>query len=316
MPAFTSIALGGLAAGALGGVAGALGNKPNFNMDQNMGQLGQQGQNLFSQGGSQFGQSAAYGQQGLGTQLSAFNQYGGPSSFSQSQGAGQDLASLLQSLQQSGGVPSQADQQAASGYASNQFAQQRVNLQQTFDQQLVAANRQAALSGRGGNDPILRAKLGQERMRQTQQIDAAQQQFGSQYAQQIGQQRLGYAEGRANVLTSMDQLNAANRQQAYSNMLGLGQQQQAYGAQQQQFGVQQQQLGMNAMNQDVSNRFNQAQGNFQAQSQQKNGFDIFGAGLSGAIGGLGAGMQAGSAFGAGAAATTYQTPTDRQMWGY
>lgn len=298
----TAAIIGGVS--ALGAIAGAAGgNRPDFEMG-GQGALGTQGQNLYNQGGSTFGSGGSYAQQGLNTQASAFGQYGGLNDFSASRGASMDLASLLGQYQQSGGVPSQQDQQAAAGYANNQFAQQRVNLQQTFDQQMIDANRQAALSGRGGNDPILRAKLGQEQMRQTAGIDAAQQGFAGQYANQISQQRLGYAEGRTNVLTSMDSLNAQNRQQAYSNMFGLGGQQLAYGGQQQQMGLQQQQLGLNAMNQDWQQRMQAASGKFQADSQKKNAWDFIGAGIGGAVGGLGAGMSVAGALGGGASAAS------------
>jgi hypothetical protein len=70
--------------------------------------------------------------------------------------------------------------------------------QQAFQDQLTAANRQAAISGRGMNDPILRARLGQEQTRQQGLLEAQQGAFGSQLALALPTQRAGFAEQRAN----------------------------------------------------------------------------------------------------------------------
>ncbi len=116
-------------------------------------------------------------------------------------GAQNDLASLLQQYQNGGNMPTAQDTSRSQAFAQSQFDPQRVAMQQAFADQTTQANRQAALSGRGVNDPILRAKLAQQQTQQSAILNSQQGAFATQYAMQQPKERLGFAEGRANVLT-------------------------------------------------------------------------------------------------------------------
>lgn len=275
-----AVALGGA---VLGGLGAALSGGPDFKMG-GPGALDTQGKDLFKKGEGTFTAGQSYGSQGWDTLGRAAGFAQGPAL--QSTGAYNDLASLFQGMQQSGGQPTAEDIARGQSYAGNQFAQQRVNLQQSFDEQIRQANQRAALSGRGINDPILRAKLAQEQMRQGQQLDAAQSQFAGQYAERLPQERLRYAEGRVNALTSLDALLNQRQQQAFSNLTGLAGQQMGFGLNQQQLGMQQQQYGTNLQQADFEQRYNVAKGEFVAASNKP----TVGSVISGALGGAGAGL--------------------------
>lgn len=249
-------AFGGIL-GGLGGLLNGLGNRPQFNM----------------------GQAGALETGSSDTALNSLNSasgYAGPSDYSGSISGQQSLADLYSSMMQSGGTPTADDQSRANSFASSQFGQQRVGLQQEFLRQMQTANQQAALSGRSQNDPILRAKLGQQQQQQSAQLDAGQAGFASQYAQQLPMQRLGFAEGRANALTNIDQTNAASRQQSFSNYAGLA-------------GI------AGGIDQSQWNqRFQQASAQFQSDAGQKNPFDIISGAATGGLFGAGLGYRMGS----------------------
>jgi hypothetical protein len=132
-------------------------------------------------------------------------------------------ANLLQMLTKSGGVPSQEDTQAANQYAAQAFQGQQTALDQSFSDQQRQMQRTAAQMGRSVGDPILRAKLAQEKIRQQAQLSSNQGSFASQYAQGLGQQRLGGAE----ALMGLRQGLASQAIQNRMTLLNLGSQLQA-----------------------------------------------------------------------------------------
>lgn len=200
-------------------------------------------------------------------------------------GASNDLASLLQSYSQGGFLPTAQDTATAQQFATSQFGAQRVAMNQAFQDQLTQANRQAALSGRGVNDPILRAKLAQEQTRQSASLDAQQNAFAMNYAQQMPQQRLQYAEGRTNVLGQQLSTQMGLEQSIFNN-------------------------GMNAYNTDFAQRMQQYQTELQKQqsleqmrmaaaSDDRSTWQNIGSTLQGGLAGAGAGMGMAGGFGGG-----------------
>jgi hypothetical protein len=279
MPALTSIALGIGGISALAAGASAFGKKdPKFDPTGELSkmQMGAQGQ-LGSAG-----QNAATG--ALGNLANLRND----ASF----GANRDLASMLQQYSQGGYLPNEQDNSTAQSFAQSQFNPQRVAMQQAFQDQLTQANRQAALSGRGMNDPILRAKLAQEQTRQQSQLEAQQGAFASNFALQQPMQRLQFAEGRANVLTQ----DMARRQGLEQTIFGSGMQAQAQDYSQR----------ANQYQMDLSKVLSQVQGKFQQDANETTFLQRLGSTISGGVSGIGAGMSAAPAlsslFGGGAAA--------------
>ena len=126
--------------------------------------------------------------------------------------AQRSLADMLKQFSQGGFLPSAQDNTTAQNFAQTQFAPQNVMLQQSFEQQQLGANQLAAQMGRGVNDPIIQAKLRQEQMRQQQQLDSQQGAFGSQFAMQLPQQRLGYASQFSDVSQNLASQAMSNRQ--------------------------------------------------------------------------------------------------------
>lgn len=123
-----------------------------------------------------------------------------------------DLAAMLQQYGQTGGIPTAADTSAANQYASTVFQPQQLALQQSFDEQNTRARQLASQLGRPVNDPIIQARLAQEQMRQGSQLTAQQASYGAQFAQNLSQQRLGYAAQLADVNNSLASQAMANRQ--------------------------------------------------------------------------------------------------------
>ncbi len=131
-------------------------------------------------------------------------------------GGQRDLASMLQQYSQGGFMPGQQDISKANDFAGQMFQAQRTQQTQAFQDQLTQANRQAALSGRGVNDPILRAKLAQEQTRQGAMLDSQQGAYAAQYAQSMPGQRLQYAQQRVGVLGDMSNQAWNNQQQRFN----------------------------------------------------------------------------------------------------
>lgn len=138
-----------------------------------------------------------------------------------------DLANMLQQYAETGAIPTAQDNVRSQAFAQSQFDPQRVAMRQAFQEQLTQANRQAALSGRGINDPILRAKLASEQTRQNALLQSQQGAFATQFAMQQPLQRLSFMSDRANTLVNRGQTALGN----FANMaqLGLGAQQQGFG---------------------------------------------------------------------------------------
>ena len=131
-------------------------------------------------------------------------------------GGQRDLAAMLQQYSQGGFQPGQEDITKANGLAEQMFQTQRTQQTQAFQDQLTQANRQAAMSGRGINDPILKAKLAQEQTRQGAMLNAQQGTYAAQYAQSMPGQRLDYAQQRVGVLGGLSQQAWQNQGNVFS----------------------------------------------------------------------------------------------------
>lgn len=177
-----------------------------------------------------------------------------------------DFANLLGDYSRGGFMPGEQDISQANDLASRLFQARRVAQTQAFSDQLTQANRQAALSGRGMNDPILRAKLAQEQTRQGELLNAEQGSFSAQFAQSLPFQRAQFAGQRADVLNQRGQ-------QALGNQLQLAQ------------------LGSGLQQQLWGQRYQQAAGQMQAQAGSSSFGERLGSALNAGISGVGAGMS-------------------------
>jgi hypothetical protein len=162
------------------------------------------------------------GTKAIGDNFSALQQYTnlGPGASDVSAGLDSQraLASLLQQMQATGGMPTQANLDQANAFTNNIFAPQQTALQQAFQDQSVQASRQAGLMNRSANDPILRAKLAQEQTRQQQTLNSDKTAYSAQYAQQLPQQQLNLAGQLAQVRSGL----ATQAMQNRNAMLALG----------------------------------------------------------------------------------------------
>lgn len=131
-----------------------------------------------------------------------------------------DYATLLEQFKNGGFLPSTEDFDTANKFTNNAFAAQQTGLEQMFEDQTTQANRQAALMGRSQNDPVLRAKLAQEQMRQQQMLNSQKTAASSEFALQLPGQRLGYAGQLADVRNQLASQAMMNRQA----LLSLGSQ--------------------------------------------------------------------------------------------
>lgn len=182
-----------------------------------------------------------------------------------------DYANLLGDYSKGGFLPGEGDIKTANELADKLFAARKVAQTQAFSDQLTQANRQAALSGRGVNDPILKAKLAQEQTRQGDLLNAEQGSFSAQFAQSLPFQRAQFAGQRADVLNQRGQ-------QALGNQLQLAQ------------------LGSGLQQQLWSQRFNQAAAQMQAQMGSSSTAERIGSALNAGVSGLGVGMSMASAW--------------------
>lgn len=181
--------------------------------------------------------------------------------------ASRDLAAMFERASREGGMnPTAGDISQSNSLAGALFGQQRVGLQQGFEEATRSSNAQAALMGRDPNDPILRARLMQAQMNQTAQLDATQGSFAMQNAMAQPGQRLNLAGQRASILGGLATQAMANRQAI---------------------------AAMGSQIQESERNFRLATGT--RWGEQKQGGGLQGA-LTGALGGLGAGMSAGGAF--------------------
>lgn len=134
-----------------------------------------------------------------------------------------DLANMLQQYAQGGFLPGQQDFATANQFAQSAFNPQQVAINQQFQQEALRANQLAAQLGRPANDPIIQAKLSQERMRAQERLGAQQAAFATDFAMQLPGQRLNYTAQAANLRSSLASQAMANRQA----LLSLGSQLQA-----------------------------------------------------------------------------------------
>jgi hypothetical protein len=123
-----------------------------------------------------------------------------------------DLAAMLKQFSQGGFLPGQQDIATANQFAQSQFQPQQVALQQQQKQEQLKANQLAAQLGRPVNDPIIQAKLAQERMQSQERLGASQGAFASQFALNLPQQRLGYTAQLADVQNALASQAMSNRQ--------------------------------------------------------------------------------------------------------
>lgn len=135
-------------------------------------------------------------------------------------GASRDLAALLRQYQESGGAPSAQDQSQAGSFASSIFASRRLGAQQAGIEANQEYAKAAAIQGRGGLDPIFRNKVAQQQQQNEQMIGADQAAFTANTANQFSQNRLGFANQRANVLGGLATQALSNRQA----LVGMGSQ--------------------------------------------------------------------------------------------
>lgn len=197
----------------LGGIGGAMKKGPAFKLSA----LGEQAQGY------------------AGASLGAYNtlaQAGpGASDVTAAVNASRGYANTLGNFA-SGGLNnmSQGNQLAA-----QQFAGQRTALEQTFQQQLQQANQSAALSGRGQNDPILRARLAQDQSRQSAQINANQSSAAVDLGRQYSTDQIGLLGQQVNTLQGLSQQAFGNQQNLFSMSNQTLQNERSFGMQQAQY---------------------------------------------------------------------------------
>jgi hypothetical protein len=180
------------------------------------------------------------------------------------------LANMLDQYSKQGGAnPNAQDISTSNSLAQQLFQGQRTALSQNMNDQNMYANREAALTGRSVNDPILRNKLAVEQMRQSSMLDANQGAFAAQYAQNQPMQRLGFAQQQNGILNGLATQAMSNRQA----LMGIGE------------GV-------------VNNERNFRIATADKWGTQESGGGLKGA-LNGGIAGLGAGMGLAGSMGAG-----------------
>ena len=175
--------------------------------------------------------------------------------------ANAQLADMFKRYSQQGGnLPTEADNATGQQFAQQQFAPQQTAQDQQFIQEQQRAKQLAAQMGRPSNDPIIQARLSQERMQSQERLGAQQGAFASQFAMQQPQQRLDYAGQLA-------QLHSGLASQAMQNRQAL--------------------IGLGSQLQGQDNSFRAAMGS--SSSNQSSGGGLAGA-LAGGLAGYGAGQ--------------------------
>lgn len=221
-------------------------------MDKN--QSGSMSGNTTQTTSKQFMDEGALERQARESQVSGLSSFeemlkGGPSlSQFQQQGlsASNDLASLLEQLRGSGGMPGAQDWSQAQSFAQQATAPQAFQNELAMRQSEQAQARQAALSGRSGMDFTFQRGLAQQRADLAGSLGAQQSAISSQIAQQLPMQRLGFAQDLAQLRQGLASQAMQNRQAIMS--LGSN-------IQGQQFGMRERQAATTtntAQNQDTS----------------------------------------------------------------
>jgi hypothetical protein len=127
--------------------------------------------------------------------------------------ANAQLADMFKRYSQQGGnLPTAEDNATGQQFAQQQFAPQQVAQDQQFMQEQQRAKQLAVQMGRPANDPIIQARLSQERMQSQERLGATQGAFASQFAMQQPQQRLDYAGQLAQLHGGLASQAMQNRQ--------------------------------------------------------------------------------------------------------
>jgi hypothetical protein len=207
-----------IAGAVLGGLAGGQANRTSTNSSTTTA-VNLRNINDINKGRSTLEATTDQSQNDLYAQLQALlNQGPGAAQVSAGLQAQTGYGDIINQQLQSGGLPNQGQISQAQDYASQIFAPQRLGLQQAFGDQNIAQQRLAARLGRGGNDPVLQAKLGQEQTRQQAMLQAQQGAFGAEQAMNAPQRQLQLAEALANVRGGLASQAFSNRQ----SMLQMG----------------------------------------------------------------------------------------------
>jgi hypothetical protein len=133
----------------------------------------------------------------------------------------QNFVEMMSGINKSGGMPSAEDMQRANSFADQLFAPQREALNQSFEFAQQDAAKLAARLNRPINDPIIQAKLQQERMRQSNMLSADRSAFVAQEARSQPFQRLGMQEQLFNAKSGLADLKAGIASQAMANRMQL-----------------------------------------------------------------------------------------------
>ena len=151
------------------------------------------------------------------TQFNEFVQAGpGQEDITAALGAQRGLADTLKQFSEGGFLPTEQDFQTAQQFTQSAFAPQQEQMNQQFAQQQTEARRLSAQLGRPVNDPVIQAKLAQQQSQQQSILGAQQTAFGSQFALNLPQQRLGFQAQGASVLQDLANRAQTNRQVALS----------------------------------------------------------------------------------------------------
>ncbi len=136
----------------------------------------------------------------------------GSADVTNSYGATKSLADMLAAYSKEGGaLPTQGDIDSSNSLASKLFAARSTALNQNFQDQTTAAQREAARLGRDVNDPILQAKLRTGMLRQSDLLNAEQGAAAASLAQAMPGQRLAFATDRVNILGGLAEQAFKNR---------------------------------------------------------------------------------------------------------
>lgn len=254
----------GAVGSAVGGIVGAVGGA-----QKDKAQGSQVSQVFADPAGAQEIQAQQASQAGLGGFQAGVEAGPGISDIQSSVGASRDLASQLQAMSKTGGVPGAADIQGQQGLAGQLFGGRRTAITNNFADQQAQYAQQAALQGRNPLDPVFRNKLAQEQTRQLGQLDAEQNAFATQQAMNQPFQRLALSQQRQQLLGGLATQALSNRQALAS-------------------------LGSQLQSQQQNYRLQTATRTGQGQSQSGGGLQ---GAISGGLAGIGAGASAGAALG-------------------
>ena len=191
--------IGAIGAG-IGAIAGSQGKKQSSTSSVSVGRESEQEK-----------EARQLNQQTLGEFGDIVGQGAGATQAAEGLRASEQFASDLEQARSQGLRPSDVDREVAQA----QLAPQRVAADQAFEDANVQAQRLAAQLNRPINDPILQAKLQQERVRSQERLGAQE----SALAVGSAQQRLGFSEALAGVRQGLASQALQNRQ----TLLGLGQ---------------------------------------------------------------------------------------------